>query len=257
MILDKVETFSGTSAAASGRSAGWTNEPRRLGRFGFVLAVAISLQGLWGAASSAEAAVITTNELALDGIFSQPSFQLPVTTPVDIRFNPSLTVSNPTLTDITTGPQLTTLFGLNLTPPLVLSMFFVDTLDFCGGFNVSIIGCAQTNGPNSVVESAFAANMATGPELNAHEIAHNLGLNHTGGPNLMNGTINGSTALTPAQAMAILGSGFVQTDPTTQARFVSITPILISSVPLPAAGLLLFSGLLGLFWVRRRQSVKA
>ncbi len=203
----------------------------------------------------ARAATVTTQEAALDSIFMQASFG---STPIDIQFNPTIVHNDPTLLNITTDEQLTSLFGLNLVAdPNVINMFFVDTLDYCNEFNIAIVGCAQINARDQVVESSFAANATSGPELLAHELVHNLGVgpHFTGGPNLMNSSLNGNTDLTTDQVATILMSDFVQTA-ADGSRFVSITPILIAAVPIPAAGLLFFSGLMTLLWVRRRKGAQ-
>ncbi len=99
------------------------------------------------------------------------------------------------------------------------------------------------------MESAFAAGV-NGTELNAHELGHALGLVHVAvAGNLMFGSISGGTALTPGQITTIQSSPFVQDG--AGGMFVSITPVLIT--PIPPAGILFLSGILGLAWMRRRH----
>ena len=105
-------------------------------------------------------------------------------------------------------------------------MFFIDTLDWCGFSSPSIVGCANRPGNDIVVESAFAAG-GNGTELNAHELGHNLGLEHETFPNLMTSSINGNTTLTADQIATILASDLIQSD--ADGKFILITPIAVGS----------------------------
>ncbi len=221
------------------------------------LLAALVMCGIWLAATPAKAAFVTLHEAAMDDIFSQPSFGGDT---VDIRYNPTIVHVAPSLLDIDSNANINQLFNLNLTPSNVVSMFFVDSISYCSGPGSNIIGCAQVGtsfflANDMVVESQYASRTDFGPELLAHELAHNLGLGHVGFANLMQNVINGNTSLTPGQVDDILMSGLIQFDGAQ--RFVEITPILIAQAPIPAAGLLFVSGLFGLFWVRRRQRAAA
>ena len=117
-----------------------------------------------------------------------------------------------------------------------------------------ITGCATINGNDIVVESAIAGG-PSGALLNGHELAHNLGLPHTGEcamsfpDNLMDCQLLGFD-LTGGQVATILASSLIQTDP--GGKFVSITPVLIVAIPVPAA-VWLFGSALGLLgWIRRQ-----
>lgn len=201
---------------------------------------------------NARAALVTTNEAGMDAVYSQSSFG---TTPVDIRFNPTVTFANSDLLDITTSAELDTLFAFNgATASNVVSMYFVDILDFCGGFNTSIVGCASVGGNDIAVESAFAAG-GFGTELLAHELGHNLGLGHVMSPNLMTGSLNGNTTLINPQVTIVLGSSLIQFDG--PSRFVEITPVLLTAVPLPPAGIMFVSAILVLFGIHRRKKSAA
>lgn len=201
---------------------------------------------LFAAIPNARAAFVTTNEAGVNGVFSQPSFG---STPIDIRFNPTVIVDNADLLNINTSARLNTLFGLNFgTPSNVISLYFVDTIDFCDGFNTAIVGCATVGGNDIVVESAFAAGVF-GTLLIAHEIGHNFSLGHLGFANLMTGSISGSTTLNSSQVSTILASSKIQLDG--GSRFAAVTPVMVT--PLPPAGILFVSAILGLLGIARRR----
>jgi hypothetical protein len=210
------------------------------------------------APASGWAATVTTNEAVMDSIFSLGSFS----TPIDIRFNATVTVNGPVSlfsgsnVVIDTDAKLDDLFALAPSGLPTVNMFFVDTLDACGGVNPSIIGCANFPGNKLVVESGVAAG-GSGAALNAHELGHNLGLDHEigSGTNLMNPSLSGNTTLTSSQVSTIFsnvgGLGLVQTDG--GSRFIQITPILLAAVPLPAALPLVLSALSVLGFIGRRR----
>jgi hypothetical protein len=199
---------------------------------------------------SASAAFVTLLDTELDSVFGQASFG---GNNIDIRFNAQQTITNPDFLNIDTSTRLNGLFAQAHDLPTI-NMYFVDTIDYCGGYNPSIVGCASTPGNDLVLESDVVAG-SFGTELVAHELGHNLGLGHPAGSgNLMNGTLNGSTFLTVDQANSVLASSLVQTDGSGQ-RFLSITPYLIqaTAVPVPAAAPLFLSALMGIFTLRRRK----
>lgn len=208
-------------------------------------------------------AFVTTNQSDMNQIFSQPSF---AGTPIDIRFQPTVTISNGSLLSIDNLAELSTLFALSPVPPPGINMFFVDAVNVC---NIPdplpiIVGCADIGGNAMVVASNAAADTAPvntigtvvtgGAILNAHELAHNLGLSHTAEctpsmpPNLMDCQLLGAE-LTVGQVQTILASGLLQTGP--MGLFVDITPIVI--VPIPAAASLFGSALCLLGWLRHRH----
>ncbi len=219
------------------------------------------------------AAFITTNEVGMDSIFADPDFG---TDTIDIRFNPSVTHydSTGTLLNIDSSSKFSSLstFYQGLFPANIVRMFFVDTITFCGGKG-GFAGCADNPGNNIFVNSVRAANTGYGKVINSHELAHNLGVtahdntsvDEMGNPNnLMHSTVTNSnhTDLLPAQVDAILMSPLIQFDGSQ--RFVSITPILITDipvvVPIPSALILCFTaiGSLGLFGRgRRRQTARS
>lgn len=207
------------------------------------------------------AAFVTTNQADMNTIFSQASFG-PNT--IDVRFQPTISIANPSLLNINTLADLNALFSLMPVAPPGINMYFVDTVTVCSVPSPSptIDGCATINGNSMVVASLAAADPAifngvtAGAILNAHELGHNLGLPHNSEcnppistpPNLMDCQLAGFD-LTGAQVTAILANtNVLQMDAT--GLFVDITPIVI--VPLPAALPLLLGGLSLLGLVGRR-----
>lgn len=209
----------------------------------------------------AMSAVVTTNELKLEEIFSQAGFG----GTIDFRFTASKTLFNTALLTIDNEAEWETLrwfAGASAYP--VVNMFFVDQIKWCGVNTTSIVGCATVGGHDMMLDSGYAANPAYGGAIAAHELGHNLGLDHfdpNSNINLMNGNVhaNGSTALTGGQISSILGSSLIQTDTLGQ-RFITVTPILvaasIAAVPEPETWAMMVAGLLGIAgWVRRRKSM--
>tara|TARA_R110000803_G_scaffold34838_8_gene75836 strand:+ start:37159 stop:37827 length:669 start_codon:yes stop_codon:yes gene_type:complete len=181
--------------------------------------------------AQAQAGFITTNETELDAIFSQISF---ASKPIDIRIGTATELVLPNLVDITTDAEVNELFSMHVGLVNVVNFYFIDTISACGGFLITgIVGCGETPGNNFVVESSYAAG-SSGGELLAHELAHNLGLNHQSGNYLMNESLNGHTTLTTLEVDRIHSSSLVQTNG--QEYWININPVLIvasASTPLP------------------------
>ncbi len=201
--------------------------------------VVLALVGLAGVA---QAASVSFNDLAMDGIFSQASFG---SHPIDIRFNPSLSVVAPTLQSIDSNAEfdgvsnsLMALVGQLAIPVNTVSIFFVDAIKYCGGPGTNIIGCGSQPGHLIALDSSAAAG-AHGAALMAHELGHNLGLGHLAGDsNLMNGSITGNTTLTASQIGTFLNlSTGASLNPIVQkdgaGLYISITPIAVMAVAAP------------------------
>lgn len=223
------------------------NLATRLPAIGIALALSLTVLG-----TSAKAAFVTTQELGMDAIFSQSSFG---TSTIDIRFGAVQTVFAPTLLDITSNEEIDQVFNLFGGSPTV-NFYYVDTVNSCGGFNVSIVGCGAVGGNDFVVESSFAAG-GFGAELLAHELVHNLGLGHRNGATaLMDPFLNGGTILDAAEVAQILlnGPGLIQSD--IEGLFIDVNPVLIVaeliSVPLTASVFMLIGGLVLLGGIGRR-----
>lgn len=225
--------------------------------------VAAALLGSAGIASAASG-YVSFNEVAMDNIFNQLSFG---PFGIDIRFNPTLSVVADSLLDIDTvgefngaAPSLGALAESLGVPDFTVSIFFVDKISVCGSNFPNIIGCGSNPGNLIALQSAAAAG-ANGVALMAHELGHNLGLQHlAGGGNLMNSSITGATTLTVGQVSSFLDlttgaslNSIVQLDG--NQRYISITPIaVLAAVPEPQAWAMMSLGLLAVAgWARRRQ----
>jgi hypothetical protein len=172
-------------------------------------------------AGAANAGYITQPEPALDRIFGQASFGAQR---VDVRFNARQTLYSSALARVDSSGDLNALFG-RATSATTLYAFYVDTVDWCGGYATAIIGCGEWPGNAVVLESSWAAS-SYGAALIAHEAGHNLGLGHVSTrANLMYGALTGATALTTTQAGRILASPLVQWRD--GLRTLSITPIAV------------------------------
>jgi hypothetical protein len=182
------------------------------------------------ATSHAKAGFITDNESALDAIFSQATFGL---MPIDIRIGAASELVFPSLLDITTDAEVNQLFSFHIGGPSVVNFYFINTISACGSsISTGIVGCGETPGNDFVVESSFAAG-GFGAELLAHELGHNLGLNHRSG-GLMNPSLNHNTTLTAQEVSNIRASQLVQTNG--QDFWIDINPVLVvaaASNPLP------------------------
>lgn len=174
------------------------------------------------ATGAAHAGYVTQPESQLDRIFSQPSFGAQR---VDVRFNARQTLYSSALANVDTSGDVGALFA-RATSPTSIYAFYVDAVNWCGSYATAIIGCGEWPGNAIVIESNWAAS-TYGSTLIAHEAGHNLGLGHVSGgtPNLMNGTLGGSTALTSSQVSRILSSPLVQWRD--GLRTLSITPIAV------------------------------
>jgi len=205
------------------------------------------------------AALITMNEAELDQIFSQPNF---ANLPIDIRISTATEIVFPSLLDISTDAEVAQLFNMHSGLSTVVNFYFIDTISACGGFiSTSIVGCGEFPGNDFVVESSFAAG-SYGSELLAHELGHNLGLDHLSGSYLMNPSLNHQTTLTSTEVATLRLSPLVQNDG--QSYWININPVLIvaqatQQVPEPSTVFLLIlaSFLLILFKPTSIQRISA
>ncbi|MGB7325827.1 MAG: Calx-beta domain-containing protein [Rubripirellula sp.] len=198
---------------------------------------AVYYNGPEGASQVYSPAVDTQNEAALDGIFSQsPAFDGPGNQSIDVRYLSTITVFvDPAIaSEVNTEAEFNTLTATATDAYPVISMWFVDLLSTCSTTENApgIAGCA--GGTVNVVESPLAA-ASIGPELQAHELGHNLGLGHTpaNSGNLMDPTLNSNTTLTAAQAATMLADGKVQSD--ANGMFIQVRPIIVAPNVAPAA----------------------
>jgi uncharacterized protein (TIGR03382 family) len=207
-------------------------------------AALMALAGL-AATAPAGAVTVTLDAAALDAVYSQPSFGAD---PVEVRVAPVRTVRSPDMTRVVDAVMEAAIFDLAATLSPGIGLVFVDSIEWCSGYETEVVGCALRSAPGLFVESDFAA----GPyaaEMLAHEIAHNLGLDHRDG-GLMNPMLNGDTSLTRAETATILSSPLVGSD--AGGRFIDLIPIRIAPIPLPATAPLLALGALALVFARRR-----
>ncbi|MEO7941649.1 MAG: PEP-CTERM sorting domain-containing protein [Burkholderiaceae bacterium] len=220
---------------------------------------------LIGCSGVASAAMVSFNDVALDGIFSQASFG---GYNIDIRFNSPLSVVAPSLLSIDSNeefsgpaPSLSALANQLQIPNFTVSLFYVDQISFCGATGSNIIGCGSSGGGLIALKSAAAAG-TNGAALLAHELGHNLGLDHlSSSENLMNSSITGATLLTTTQVGKFLNlstgqpiNPIVQND--NGQLYISITPIaVLAAVPEPQTWAMLCLGLVGIAaWARRRRA---
>ncbi|MGL1959056.1 MAG: hypothetical protein OCD00_17285 [Colwellia sp.] len=188
--------------------------------------------------SFSQAGLITTQEAALDSIFSQASFG---DRAIDIRIGVATELVFPSLLDVTSNAEVSQLFGLHVGLSNIVNFYFVDTISACGGsINTLIVGCGESPGNDFVVESSFAAG-GFGGELLAHELGHNLGLGHLNGNYLMNPFLNNFTEITANEVNIIHNSSLVKTDGSL--FWIDINPVLIVATatkpsPVPEPSLL-------------------
>lgn len=202
---------------------------------------------------SAQAAFISSNEAALDAIYSQASFG---ERPIDIRIGSATELVFPGLLDINSDAEIGQIFSQHVGPANVVNFYFVDSISACGGLiSSSIVGCGEYFGNDFVVESSYAAG-PYGGELLAHELGHNLGLPHLSGAYLMNPFLNNQTLITPAEVTRIFNSPLVQN--VNDHYWIDINPVLIvaeaSQVSEPVTVGLFVLVLMMLVWRHNRQA---
>jgi len=199
-------------------------------------------------------------ELALENIFSVPGSSL-----TDITFLPVLTVADPgSYLHVDTFAEQQGLLNFNdlgvTAGGTVVTAYVIETISQCGGpAEGATIGCASVPG-NTMYLVGDRLLGSIGDELIAHELGHNFGLDHlsSGDPgyssnNIMRSTIsNGRDDLNAGQINTINLSSLIQ------AGELTILPVLVTAVPIPAAlPLMLLPGLvLARFDGRRRRTAQ-
>jgi hypothetical protein len=202
------------------------------------------------AAPSAGVAVTATVDEArlgdtLGKVYGQGAFG---SSPVDVRVAPVTTVGSRELARVTDRSVESAIFDLAATFSPGIALVFVESIDWCSGYDREVVGCALRGAPGLFVEAEFAAG-PFGPEMIAHEIGHNLGLFHSDS-GLMAPRLNGDLTLTGAEARTVLASALVRED--ASGRFIDVAPVRIAPIPLPASAQLLAFGALTLLLARRR-----
>jgi hypothetical protein len=187
-----------------------------------------------GFSLSANAAFITDVSAGVENIYSQVNSSGQT---IDIRWGLAAELVAPSLLEITTSGEITSLFGNHASFGGMFEsvVYFVDDISACGGTTnaPSIIGCGEQPGNDFVVESLFTFG-TLGDELVAHELGHNLGLTHIDNVNnLMDSFINVShTILNAGQGTAIFGSDLVQGD-AQSGFFIQLNPVLVVAIATP------------------------
>ena len=193
------------------------------------------------------------NESAVDLIWSQAG--------IDVEFLPATQYNSSLYNDVVSGPttannyyvKLIALSGQQHADPLVVNLYFVDTINSGGAYGWALIG------QNGMVVSDQGVNRL---DTISHELGHNLGLDHGdlgagGALNLMTGSVS-----PPSSLDDIYPNGQDKSQLTSQqisaARFsnfaAEIDPFTYTVVPEPAStAAAVGAGLLCFAWYRRNR----
>jgi hypothetical protein len=163
----------------------------------------------------------------LDAIFRQPLDKWGWT-PIDVEVLPSVSYVDTSLISIDNDNDLWRLFSLAPRGSRVIDVFFVDAVNSCGGPAPNIIGCGLAPG-NALAVSSYWSESSYGPALLAHELGHNLGLDHLAQstPNLMNPMLTGNTDLERWQVSELYASPFLDWNTRPGQPFFSILPVAV------------------------------
>jgi hypothetical protein len=188
---------------------------------------ALALAALLLSGTLVHAGYVAIDEPALDAIFGQPLAKWGWS-PIDVRVAPSASYADSALTSIDDDGELWRLFSLAPRRSRTIEVFFVDSINSCGGYAPNVIGCGLQPGNALVVSSQWAASR-WGPALLAHELGHNLGLEHVpqSTPNLMNPWLTGNTDLDAGQVRSLYQSPLVDWSDGPARPFFSILPIAV------------------------------
>jgi hypothetical protein len=185
------------------------------------LAVSLLVVLLWAADRANAGQILTVQPIqVVDGVHPNPNvylFQSEVNAiwgqaDIQVRFLPTIQFNDPIYYNISNRTVGDRLLGVSVPDPAVnaivrphvVDVFFVNSLYFTpanGNAGLAVVG-----GNRIVMDTNFNSPGLGG--VFAHEIGHNLGLEHvTGRPNLMNEQIGASTHLTEAQIALALATG--------------------------------------------------
>lgn len=214
-----------------------------------------------GTGLAAQAGYVTLPQTELNAIFSQqPAF---ATGSIEIRFNAAQNFFSNALLSVDVDTDMNIVYGGTGFAQKTIGMYFVDDISFCGVSSPSTVGCGWTAAGGLVVESSVADDgNFVGANLLAHELLHNLGLNHffSDSQNLMAPTLmSGMGTLLAAQVDTMLLSPFVQVDQATGQRFIQVQPYAVLAEPVdnngvPEPGSVALAGLgLAIAWGTRRS----
>jgi hypothetical protein len=195
----------------------------------------LAMFALLAATGAARAGYVSIDEGRLDTIFRQPLDKWGWT-PIDVQVLPTVSYVDTALTSIDDDSELWRLFSLTPRSSPVIDVFFVDAVNSCGGPAPNIIGCGLEPG-NALAVSSYWSSTSYGPALLAHELGHNLGLDHVAqsSPNLMNPMLTGNTDLEQWQVNALYSSPFVDWNTRPGQPFFTILPVAVI-VGDPSAG---------------------